>query len=96
MIIPRTVSEPSYNINFADFMDQLNTGTTENALETKNDDDEENCFVKMEDNQEDLQIKSSVGDFGKLMDELVTDLVVEEPKPMNRLNHISLDGSDIE
>jgi len=32
-------------------MDQLNTVTTENALETKNDDEEENCFVKMEDNQ---------------------------------------------
>ena len=94
MIIPRVIPKSNNNNNFADFMDQL--VTTENPIETKNDDDEKNFFVKMDDNQQHLKIKSSVGDFGKFMDELVTDLVVEEPQPTNRLNHISLDGSDIE
>ena len=33
--------------NFADFMDKLNTGQSNNKLKTKNDDDEEDTFVKI-------------------------------------------------
>ena len=35
-------------MNFANFMDSIATVKTEDQLETKNDDDEENFFVKME------------------------------------------------